>query len=167
MAAKGEKAKVAAKTGKSKPSKSPVAKVSARVPEVKPLTAAQKLDAVGIDAICERITKGESITAIAGSFGLDQGSLRYWIGSDASRSACAREARAITAGACDDEALQRIDEASDAFELSKAKEAAHHLRWRASKIAPKDYGDKTTQEITGANGGPLDISLKVTFVSPG
>ena len=38
MAAKGEKAKVAAKTGKSKASKSPVAKVSARVPVVK-LTA--------------------------------------------------------------------------------------------------------------------------------
>lgn len=130
------------------------------------LSVAQTLELVGIDAICERITNGESITAIANSFGLDQGSLRYWIASEPSRSVRMREARAITAAACDDEALQRIDDATDNFSLSKAKEAAHHLRWRASKIAPREYGEKVVQEHTGAGGGPIDHSITVSFVEP-
>jgi len=28
-------------------------------------------------------------------------------------------------------------------------------QWRAGKLAPKKYGDKVHQEITGANGGPI------------
>ena len=39
-----------------------------------------------------------------------------------------------------------IAQASDPFELAKAKELAHHYRWRASKIAPKLYGDKQSVE---------------------
>ena len=131
-----------------------------------PKTPSERLNAIGIETICERIVSGESITAIAGSVGLDQGSLRYWIASDPSRSVRAREARAITAAACDDEALRRIDDANDNFSLAKAKEAAHHLRWRASKIAPKEYGDKVVQEHTGADGGPIDHSITVSFVEP-
>lgn len=36
-------------------------------------------------------------------------------------------------------------------------------QWRAGKLAPKKYGDKTTQEITGPNGGPLQsTTLAIT-----
>ena len=31
-------------------------------------------------------------------------------------------------------------------------------KWLLSKMMPKVYGDKTTQEVTGANGGPLTIT---------
>jgi hypothetical protein len=42
--------------------------------------------------------------------------------------------------------LMVFAQASDAFELAKAKELAHHYRWRASKIAPKLYGDRLQVE---------------------
>jgi len=31
-------------------------------------------------------------------------------------------------------------------------------KWIASKLKPKKYGDKVTQEITGADGGPVQIT---------
>ena len=37
-------------------------------------------------------------------------------------------------------------------------------QWRAAKLAPKRYGDKTQTEITGAEGAPLQIT--VNYVRP-
>ena len=42
-----------------------------------------------------------------------------------------------------------IRDSADEFELKKAKELAHHYRWKASKIAPRDYGDKLEVNNTG------------------
>lgn len=52
----------------------------------------------------------------------------------------------------DERAEAAISAASDEFELRKAKEISHHYRWRASKIAPKDYGDKQQVEHSGKVG---------------
>lgn len=107
----------------------------------------RKLDEVGIDAICERIQNLETMTGIALSLGMKLADLQYWLAKDDCRSARMREARASTAQHHDDAALKFIIEAEDGFALAKAKEAAHHLRWRASKIAPRDYGDRQQVEI--------------------
>jgi hypothetical protein len=40
------------------------------------------------------------------------------------------------------------------------------FQWRASKLAPKKYGDKLQQEVTGADGGPIQAAITVTFVEP-
>lgn len=39
-------------------------------------------------------------------------------------------------------------------------------KWLLSKMAPKKYGDKVTQEHTGANGGAIQVASTVTFVRP-
>lgn len=36
-------------------------------------------------------------------------------------------------------------------------------KWLASKLKPKKYGDKLTQEVSGPNGGPIK-GLQVTFI---
>lgn len=33
-------------------------------------------------------------------------------------------------------------------------------KWIASKLAPKKYGEKVTQEHTGAGGEPLELTVK-------
>ena len=96
--------------------------------------------------------------------GVSIGSLITWIASDPERSARAREARINAARIWDEKAIDAIESANDPFELSRAKEIAHHYRWRASKAAPKDYGEKTTTEHTGANGGPAQFSLTVGYM---
>jgi hypothetical protein len=36
-------------------------------------------------------------------------------------------------------------------------------QWRAMKMAPRIYGDRTTTEITGANGAPIQLEAKRTI----
>ena len=126
--------------------------------------AKAKLDAIGIDAICDRLSDGETMTRIAEAVGVSIGTLISWVNDDSERSARAREARILSARIWDEKAEHGIELASDAFELSRAKELAHHYRWRAAKIAPKDYGDKVSAELSGPNGGPVPVSVTVELV---
>lgn len=115
-------------------------------------SAAAKLDVYGIDAFCDAVLEGRTMTAIASEVGVSIGTLITWLAADPDRSACAREARIRTARLWDDKAEQGIADAADPFELSRAKELAHHYRWRAAKIAPREYGDKLA--IGGADDMP-------------
>src|SRR5690242_259938 len=112
-------------------------------------TAMQKLDAIGIDSICEKIADGKSLTAIAREADVGIGSLSTWLAADSDRSARAREARADTARLWDERAEEEIRAATDPLELGIARELAHHYRWRAAKIAPKEYGERQHVEHSG------------------
>ena len=138
----------------------------AKVQTTKPPTIAERIDAFGIEAVCERLANGVTMTAIAEEIGVTVGKLSQWIASDEEHSARAREARIHAARIWDEKALSVIEQALDPFELQRAKELAHHYRWRASKTAPKEYGDKVTQEHTGADGGPIQARIAVEFVKP-
>lgn len=103
-----------------------------------------------LTSLCDKIKDGKTLTAIAAELGAGRTTLLGWIEADPDRSARAREARSTAAAAYDDMALDGIEEANDPFELARAKERAHHLRWRASKVNPKEYGDKV--ELGGEVG---------------
>ena len=124
----------------------------------RPPVSRAKCDAFGLGKICESITAGESMTAIAAHIGVHVSTLIEWIEEDSQRSARAREARHRSARLWDERAEHVITVAGGPFELNKAKELAHHYRWRAKAIAPREYGDKITNEHTGADGGPIAIA---------
>lgn len=113
--------------------------------------ARQKIDAFGLDTLCEELRSGTTITRLAENIGVSAGSVLAWLEVDPERSARARESRRAAAILWEEKAEQGIADAADPFELSKAKELAHHYRWRASKIAPAAYGDKV------AIGGAEDL----------
>lgn len=115
--------------------------------------AITKLDAYGVDAVCADIGDGSTLTAIAKAQGVSVGALLSWCEAEPERSARVREARRLMARHWDEKATQVIEDAKDDFELKKAKELAHHYRWRSSKIAPLDYGDKTI--LAGDPENPL------------
>ena len=128
------------------------------------------LEAIGIDAICSRIVDGEMMGDICGDIGVSRPALAAWINSDPERQARADRAR-IDAAAAYVEAAERaiIDAPSDSTELTRARELAHHYRWKASKSNPRRYGDKVTQEITGADGGPIQtaaITIDASALDP-
>ena len=108
--------------------------------------AIARLDAEGIDNICDRIVGGQTYTEIAEDLGVSIGAFIAWIASEGERSVRAREARIQAAQSWDDKAEKIIADAKSQLELQKARELAQHLRWRASKIAPRDYGDKLQVE---------------------
>ena len=160
---------------KATPAKKPVAakkaagvaaSARAQVQTKKQPTIAERIEAFGIEAVCERLANGVTMTAIAEEIGVTVGKLSQWIASDEEHSARARESRIHAARIWDEKALSVIEQALDPFELQRAKELAHHYRWRASKTAPKEYGDKVTQEHTGADGAPIQARIAVEFVKP-
>lgn len=114
--------------------------------------ATEALDAFGIDKVCDLLMAGDSQRKIAQTVGVGLATLVRWIAADVDRSARAREARIASARQFDEMAEEVLTKASDPFELSKAKELAHHYRWKASKASPKEFGDK------------IEIDQKTTLV---
>jgi hypothetical protein len=122
-------------------------------------TARERLERFGNEALCEAVSNAQSLTSIANEVGVSIGSLLSWIDAVPERSARVREARIAMAKVWDERAEDEIRLAEDELSLKKAKEIAHHYRWRASKIAPKEYGDKVQQEVTGADGSPFVVKI--------
>jgi hypothetical protein len=122
--------------------KAPAKKVKPVVKAEKPLTPAQRCEKYGIEQLCADIQDTKTLNSIAAGLSVSIGTLLTWIDASSERSARAREARMRTAKLWDEKAETVIEDAKDPFELSKAKELASHYRWRASKIAPRDFGDK-------------------------
>lgn len=112
------------------------------------MSAGAMLDDVGLDEICSRIVGGVTLTSIADEIGVSLGSLLNWAEATPERSARVREARSLSAAAYDEKAELCLLGATDPFELSRAKELAHHYRWKASKISPR-YTDKQQVEHSG------------------
>lgn len=99
--------------------------------------------------IIELMRSGEGYRSIAHRYDVSIGLLAAWVAQNDERSqACAR-ARAESADQCDEEAEQLLRDAADPFELTKARELAVHLRWRAKSRNPKVYGDRIQQEHSG------------------
>jgi len=126
----------------------------------KKLSVAERIEATGgMDEVARLIADGVPLTEIAKRAGVTDGGLLTWIEADAERSARARAVRQSTARMWDERAADVIGQAADPFELSKAKELAHHYRWRASKIAPRDYGDRIQADV----GGGVTLTIKSEF----
>ena len=125
--------------------------------------ATETIDALGVDALCDRLCAGESQTAIAGSLGVGIATLSRWIAADPDRSARVREARIAAARTFDEMAEAELRAAADLFGLAKARELASHYRWKASKSNPREYGDKLEIDqrttITDLTEEQLDAKL--------
>jgi hypothetical protein len=48
-----------------------------------------------------------------------------------------------------------VESAINAQDAGLGRLAYDALKWHASKLVPKVYGDKTEVAVTGANGGPV------------
>ena len=73
-------------------------------------------------------------------------------------------AREIQGDVMDDKILTVANECTpETAHADKVKIAAY--QWRAAKLAPKKYGEKTQQEISGPDGSPLTIGW-VNAASP-
>ena len=128
-------------------------------------------DAMGIDALCEKLIAGVSQTAIAAEIGVSLATLIAWVAADPERSARAREARVASAGNFADRAEEELRRASDPFTLARARELASHYRWKASKASPKDFGDKIEIEqrttLTDLTEEQLDAKLARLLAAEG
>lgn len=131
------------------------------------------------DALCELIATGSSLVSASKECDVGLATVFRWL-SEApdfrDKYARAREAQAEHYAAeivdiADEVEVKQVitpdgvvDFKLDATAVARNKLRVDARKWIASKLLPKKYGDKLEQTVVGADGGPVEMSLKVAFV---
>lgn len=112
------------------------------------------------DNICERLAAGESLRAICRADGRKAHTVLKWKDDHPEFAAQYARAREDQADALADEAMEIADASVGGMtaDVAAARLRWDARRWFASKLAPKRYGDKVTQEITGGDK-PVQVQL--------
>jgi len=114
------------------------------------------------DEICERLAAGESLNAIcSNTIRLpSESAVRQWVINDTDGFAAKyTRAREKQADFYAESILQIADQATnETFQSDRLRIDAR--KWFASKVAPKKYGDRIAQEISGTDGKPLTLVVR-------
>lgn len=135
----------------------------------KPLTTAQKLDAIGIDAICAHIASGESLSSWCRANQFAVMSVSDWIARDEARNVSYARACEVCADAIFDVLDDVSDEAVNAnnpIKVAGLRLKADNIKWKLARMNARKYGDRLQNEHSGPNGGAVPVSLSVSFVKP-
>lgn len=125
--------------------------------------------------VLERLALGETLSSISRDLGFSTVAWNQWCRQDKTLGIAHDEARSAGADAIADDALAIVDEVPnivdgkiDAGYVSWAKNRAEYRLKLLAKWQPKKYGDKTTTEVTGADGkelpgapDPHDLAIRV------
>lgn len=131
------------------------------------------------DALCEMIATGSSLVRACRDCDVGMSTVFRWL-SEApdfrEKYVRAREAQAEHYAAeivdiADETEVQQVvtpdgvvDFKLDATAVARNKLRVDARKWVAAKLLPKKYGDRVENVHTGADGGPIDLNLKVSFV---
>lgn len=125
------------------------------------------------DRICERLAAGESMRSVARDPDMPaMSSMWKWIRENEEFSLQYAKAKTESADAlvedmlhiADNEATQEIEvdgkfvKVKDGASVAHARLRVDTRKWAASKLKPKKYGEKIQQELTGKDGGAIEIS---------
>lgn len=113
------------------------------------------------EEICKLVANGWSVIKISQQSNMPTQSTIYkWLSEKSEFSEKYARAREVQADLYADEIVDIADNVMDEpASVMKARLQIDARKWKASKLAPKKYGDKIQQEITG----DLDVSLRVKF----
>lgn len=104
--------------------------------------------------ICDALADGQSLRKICKDESMpSEAAVRRWVVEDYEGFAAQyTRARDIGLDCVADEVFEIADDGAD-HQRDRLRFDAR--RWYLSKLAPKRYGDKITQEHTGTDGGPI------------
>ena len=115
------------------------------------------LDEGILDRICDGLIGGKSIVEVCAPEDMPHYTMVYRVMAKdemfAKEIARAREAQQE---AIIDETVAMADKATP-VDWQVVKMQIWARQWRAAKLAPKKYGDRAQVEVTGANGGPMQV----------
>jgi hypothetical protein len=118
------------------------------------------------DLICEKLCDGESLRAICLSDDMPSRSTVFkWLNDNQYFSDQYARAKEEQAESLADDIIaiaDQYDTAKDTLQpdlVQRAKLRIDSRKWVASKLKPKKYGDKVQTEISGKDGGPLQLNF--------
>jgi hypothetical protein len=102
------------------------------------------------DEICERLIEGASLRSICGDENMPHRStVLRWLEADEAFAAKYARARELQADALFED-MQDVADAGNPDDVQRAKLRVATMQWRASKLAPKKYGER--QEVAHTGG---------------
>ncbi|MCO7048553.1 ubiquitin carboxyl-hydrolase [Proteus terrae] len=109
--------------------------------------------------ICSKLAEGESLRSVCRRPGMpSKATVFRWLSENAEFRDQYAKATEQRADALFEEMLEIADDVlPDSAEVAKAKLRIDTRKWSLARMSPKKYGDKVTQEITGADGGAIQI----------
>ncbi|MCI9769062.1 ubiquitin carboxyl-hydrolase [Proteus mirabilis] len=109
--------------------------------------------------ICSKLAEGESLRSVCRRSGMpSKATVFRWLSENAEFRDQYAKATEQRADALFEEILEIADDVlPDSAEVAKAKLRIDTRKWSLARMSPKKYGDKVTQEITGADGGAIQI----------
>lgn len=124
------------------------------------------------DFVCDEVARGRSIIKISKDPGMPSHPTIYsWLQKHPDFFAKYARAKTIQAEFLADEAIEIADDGlNDTYVDKEGNEKVNsdHIarsrlrvdtrKWYASKVAPKRWGEKIMQEVTGTDGGPIEVS---------
>lgn len=120
------------------------------------MTAGVKFSEQVFDGICGRVFGGESIAAITRDKDMpSQRSFYRWLKNDRALARRYSFACSVRGDILADEIVTIADECTDP---KRARLQIDARKWKASKMAPKKYGDKVNLEHTGKDGGTIEVA---------
>lgn len=125
-----------------------------------------------IDEFCDYVAAGGHMAGFCRERGLKYNAVDYWICGSNSRMEMYARAKELRADVLADEIVSISDESTvetryegenvrlvlDATAVARNRLRVDARKWVASKLRPRIYGDKTTQEIVGDRGGPIQLA---------
>lgn len=122
------------------------------------------MDAELATIICQRIAAGESLRAICRDQGMPaESSIRYFVAEDQAFAAQYARARQVGLDCIAEETITIADDMS--IPADQKRHMIDSRKWFASKLRPDKYGDTSRLELTGANGGAIELSVAETLRS--
>lgn len=113
------------------------------------------------DAICERMIEGQSLVAISEDDEMPTRTTIYrWFDAHPEfATRCARAREGLADFLVDQ--IERMAEATTEDNVQSMKVKIATAQWRAMKMAPRLYGERTRTEVTGADGGAVKVESAI------
>ncbi len=113
------------------------------------------------ERVCERIAQGDSLVKVCRqAWAPSYSTVMKWLRDSAEFSQMYARAREDQADWHADEIVAIADEAT-ADDVQVAKLRVDARKWTASKLKPRKYGDRLSQEISGPDGGPIRANFNL------
>jgi hypothetical protein len=113
-----------------------------------------------VTAVCATIAGGTLVKDACVAHGFTAGQLREWVAADPVLAAPYARAREEQAHAIAEQALAIADEVAETSEaVARNRLRVDTRKWLASKIMPREYGDRVQQEVTGTDGGEIVVRV--------
>lgn len=113
--------------------------------------------------ICERMINGENLTKICKDAHMPSRVTVYnWFEARPDfYTRCARAREGLADFLVD--RIEKMAEDTTEANVNSMKVKISTAQWRAMKMAPRIYGDRTRTEITGADGAPIQLEARRTI----